>query len=142
MPFKPGNTDGHHGNHHSGRKPKKPTVPPIKIPSVGTSEKSILRYLGAIARATAADQLAASAAVALTGMARTALSAIKGHHDRSEIDELRAMVRAAQDSVRAGIAHEVADRQHAPEAVSSAKIGADAPDPGAAAANSLGKSLH
>lgn len=87
------------GTERSGRrKLESPTG--IKLPGLGTTEKSIRKYLARVARAVIEQGLDPRYADTLIAAAKGALQAMRQEHSRNEVDELRAMVEQAKETLR------------------------------------------
>lgn len=86
--------------------------PEARLPPIGRTEDSIRRFSAAVVEGHLGGRISHhNAEIALAG-ANLALRAIKQKGDRNDIAELRELVKRAEDSVKAGVGREVADRQH------------------------------
>jgi hypothetical protein len=95
----------------SGRRSLLETAEEFALPEMGETEDSIRVYLAAVAVGVAKRQLDPRTADSLIRAGTGALSAMKQKNQRLEMYELQKMLDEAKAVVKAGKAHEVADRQ-------------------------------
>lgn len=92
-----------------------PTAEGLKLPPLGPTEDSIMEYCAAVNVAVATGQLDPRTSEALIKSAAVAGRVLKQKRDRSEIDELKAMLAEAREAELAGIRREISDRRHQTE---------------------------
>jgi len=98
------------GNHNSGRRR---LAEGLVLPKLGRTENSVRRFAEAVIAARLEGGISKDDAEIALAAANLALRAIKEKANRHAIDEVRDMLKRAEEIEKAGIAREVADRQHA-----------------------------
>lgn len=97
----------------SGRRGLLPTASDIAIPDMGDTEDSVRLYLSAVAKAVAQSRMDPRTGDTMIKAANGVLTALKHRHNRTAVAELRQLLDEAKSVAKAGLAREVADRQHA-----------------------------
>ncbi len=104
------NNRGTKGNRGKRVDPPTPYAPSESAPQLAPDYESITAYIAWIAREQAAGNIDRADAKELRDHAKAMVTALRARHSEHELDEMRGLVKRAEQAVNRGDAIEVAER--------------------------------